>query len=282
MYTFIVENQYGEQMELTHNPAYSISSIDGLDPPDATINTTKNAGADGSEYNSSYANDRVITITLYINMPAETNRINLYRYFKSKFPTRLYYSNGSRNVYIDGYVQSVQVNFFEKKQTAQITINCPKPYFNTVSENVQEFSSIESLFEFPFSIPESGIPFSTISSYTEKSIINYGDVETGVIISLKANGAVVNPKIYNVLTKEYFNLNISLQDGDEIIINTRRGEKSVSLTRAGVTSGIVGLLQDGSTWFQLSPGDNVFTIDADSMVENISLTFTVIDQFEGV
>lgn len=282
MYNLSVQNKYGEVLGLTNNPNYAITEIDGLDPPESTINMTRNAGADGSEYNSSYVNSRQITITMYINSPAEQNRINLYRYFKSKFPVRLFYENDSRNVYIDGYVQKIDIAFFNKKQTAQVVINCPKPYFNNVNENVQEFINVIALFEFPFSIPKEGQEFSKIMPYIEKSIINNGDVETGVIITIRATGKIVNPKIYNVETREYFILNIELQDGDEITINTIRGEKAATLYRGGVSDGIVGYLAEGSTWFQLTPGDNIFTMDADAMAENMQLTFTLVDQFEGV
>lgn len=41
MFTLIAENKYGQQLELTHNDAYVITNIDGLDPPDAVINTTE-------------------------------------------------------------------------------------------------------------------------------------------------------------------------------------------------------------------------------------------------
>lgn len=282
MYTLIVQNKYGEQLELTHNPAYSITEIDGIDPPDANINTTRNAGADGAVFNSAYMNVRTITITLSINAPAESNRINLYKYFKSRFPVRLYYSNATRNVYIDGYVKSMPINFFNKKQTAQIVIECPQPLFNGDTASIQEFASVDSLFEFPFSIPEAGIEFSTLSAYVEKSIINNGDIDTGCVISIKALGQVVTPKIYNVETSESFILNVTLAAGDEITINTRRAEKSVTLLSNGVTTNIVGSLAEGSTWFQLSPGDNVFTIDADALPENMLVTFTLIDQYEGV
>lgn len=281
MYTLICENKYGDQIELTHNPAYNIVEITGFDPPDATINTTKNAGADGSVYNSSYINERQITITLVVNAPAEANRINLYRYFKSKFPVRLYYSNGTRDVYIDGYVQNIQIGYFEKKQTIQITVYCPKPLLNGTAEDIQDFSSVEALFEFPFSIEEP-IPFSEILLQVEKSIINYGDVDTGVLISIRATGTVVNPKIYNVDTGEHIFLNVTMAAGDVININTRQAEKSVTLTSNGVTTNIIGDFENGSTWFSLIPGDNVFTIDADNLAENMIVTFNIVDQYEGV
>lgn len=282
MYTLTVENKYDEQLALTDNPAYAITDIDGIDPPDANINTTKNAGADGSEFNSSYVNDRQITITMVVNAPAEVNRINLYKYFKSKFPVRLYYTNDTRDVYIDGYVQNISVGFFDKKQTVQIVIYCPKPYFNGATDSVQEFAAIEDLFEFPFDIAEEGTEFSDLLLGLEKSIINNGDVETGVVITLQATGSVVTPKIYNVETAESFILNTTLQAGDLVTINTRQGEKAITLLRNGVSSNLIGALEQGSSWFILNPGDNVFTVAADANPENMIVTFTVTDQYEGV
>lgn len=282
MYTLIVQNKYGEQLELTHNPAYAVTSIDGIDPPEATVNTTRNANYDGSVYNSSYINERQITVTLAINGPAEANRIKLYQYFKSKMPVRIFYKNNARNVYIDGYVQNMPIGFFEKKETVQITIICPQPKFNGKNENIQEFSSVNPLFEFPFSIPENGIPFSGIILAQEKSIINRGDLETGVIINIHALGTIINPKIYNVETLEHIYLNTTLQEGDDITINTRQGEKAVSLTRDGVTTNLISAFGYGSSWFQLVPGDNVFTVAADAGIEYFYATFTMVDQYEGV
>ena len=152
MYTLIVENAYNEQLELTHNDAYVITSIDGLDPPDATINTTKNANSDGSVFNSSYLNDRQIIITMAINSPAEVNRIALYQYFKTKMPLTLHYQNASRNVYINGYVQQMNIGFFDKKQIAQIIIVCPNPYFMDMATQSDVLSDVIDAFEFPFEI----------------------------------------------------------------------------------------------------------------------------------
>lgn len=283
MYTLIAQNQYGEQMELTHNPAYSIIEIDGLDPPDAAINTARNAGYDGSVFNSAYMKNRTITITMAINSPAEANRIALYRYFKSKIPVRLYYRNGQRNVYIDGYVQSMPVSFFARKQTVQIVILCPRPHFNGVTVQEQGFYTVESLFEFEFSIEEDDpIAFSEIILGVEKSIVNAGDLETGVLIQIEAAGVVDTPKIYDVDTSEYMIFDLQMAEGDLITINTRQGEKSVKMLHNGVTTNIIGQMRQGSSWFTLKPGDNLFTVAADDQGENMVVTFNVIDQYEGV
>ena len=282
MYSLKVKNKDGLITELTNNPAYSIKSIDGIDPPDATINTSKNAGADGSVFNSATVNDRQITLTMAINYPAEQNRIELYKYFKSKYPVTLYYKNDSRDVYIEGHVQSIQVGYFEKKQTFQVVISCSKPFFLGYYNDIQDFSTVIPLFEFPFDIPAAGIEFSEIEQNIEKSIMNKGDVDTGVLITIRATGAVDTPKIFNVETGEYYILDINLLLGDEITINTRIGEKSVTLLRDGVRSVIIGYLREGSTWFQLKPGDNVFTVAAESGIAYMYTSFEVMDLYEGV
>lgn len=279
MYTLIVENQYGEQLELTHNSHYNITNIDGLDPPDGVINTTRNANADGSVFNSAYVDNRTITITMSVNAPAEVNRIALYQYFKSKRPVKLRYRNRTRDVYISGYVKSMQIAYFEMKQVVQIVIFCPEPYFKNTESAEQSFSNIESLFEFAFSIPEEGVAFSNIDIDAERSVINHGDVETGAIIELHAIGTVQVPKITNSNTLESMTINANMVDGDSIVINTNRGQKSVMKNN---TTNLIGNLTQDSTWLQLIPGDNVFTVSANEGVNNLVVTFTVDSLFEGV
>lgn len=282
MYTLIAENKYGEQLEITNNPRYIITDIDGLYPPEGVINTTRVANMDGSAFNSSHINDRVITITMAINGPAEANRLLLYRYFKTKYPVRLYYKNGVRDVYIDGYVSKFSVEYFEKKQTAQIEISCPMTLFRAVKESVTEFTNIENMFVFPFAIEAVGRSFSEVALGEQKTIINGGDVETGVIIKLNALETVLNPKIYNVDTSDRMTLSVEMRAGDEITINTRKKEKSITLLRDGVQTNIVGKLDAGSTWFNLIPGDNVFTYEADEFPEHLQCIFIINNQFEGV
>lgn len=282
MYSLIVENKYTEQLELTHNVNYSISNIDGLNPPEATINTSKNAGADGSVFNSAYTNSRQIIITLAVNAPAEINRIALYKYFKPKQPVRLFYKNRTRDLFIDGYVQQMQVDYFEKKETVQITIQCPKPYFNGTGSSEQTLSSVVPLFEFPFSIPSEGIEFSSENDYIEKSIINNGDVDTGAVITITVTGSVVNPILYNLQLEQHLGFNATFEAGDTIRINTKQGEKAADLYRNGVKTSIVGNLIEDSVFFQFQPQDNLFTVTAEEGAANMRVTFDLVDQYEGV
>ena len=281
MYTFSVENKYGESLELTHNDNYVVKSIEGLDPPDNILNLSRIAGDDGSVFNSAYTDNRTITITLAVNEPAEANRIKLYKYFKAKMPLRVFYKNGERDVYIDGYVQSMPISFFAKKQVVQIVIVCPRPFFKGRFENVTDFSTVDALFEFPFSI-ESPIPFSDMDADDTAVVENDGDVETGALITISTIGAVTNPKIINSQTNEYFQIDDTFASGDVIILNTTKKEKSVVKVSDGVTTSLVGKINYGSTWLQLVPGSNVFYVTASVGAANLVTSFEVVNLFEGV
>lgn len=282
MYGLKVENERGNTLELTNNPNYTVYKINGLNPPQATINTSVNTTTDGSSVNSVRVGNRNIVIYTTIEGDVEVNRINLYKYFPIKKPVKLYFTNRSREVYIEGKVELIECDLFTNKQVAQISIICPKPYFKAVDELVTMFSDVSALFEFPFSIGAAGVEVSAITTNIRKSIVNIGDVDTGVIIKLFATGSVVNPIIYDVLKRTHLKLNFTLLAGDTIVINTNVGEKSIELIRDGMTYNAMGYMAQSSTWFVLSSGDNVFAYDAESGGSNLQLTFSTAVLYMGV
>ena len=125
MYSLKVENERGEALELTGNPNYTVYKIEGLNPPQATINSSVNTTTDGSSINSVRLENRNIVIYTTIEGDVEANRINLYKYFPVKKTVKLYFSNSSREVYIEGKVELIECDLFSNKQVAQISIICP-------------------------------------------------------------------------------------------------------------------------------------------------------------
>lgn len=282
MYTLIIENHKGEQLQLTQNPNYSITGIEGLPPPTASINTAINANFDGSTYRSSRLNERNIVISLAIEGNVEINRIELYKYIKTKKKCVVYYKNNSRDVSIAGYVESMEVAIFDAKEMVQISIICPRPYFEDVIKTMLDMSATSAMFEFPFSIPDEGIEFSTLTVATESIVQNLGDVETGAVIIFHATGPASNPAIYNVDTGESFKVNISMSAGDLVIIDTIKGEKGVTSVINGVTTNIINNVDMGSTWLQFESGANTMLYNADSYPENLQCYITFNNLYEGV
>jgi hypothetical protein len=282
MYSLKVENDRGNTLELTGNPNYNVFKIEGLNPPKATINSSVNTTTDGSSINSVRLENRNIVIYTTIEGDVEANRINLYKYFPPKKTVTVYFKNGTRDVCIEGVVELIECDLFTNRQVAQISLICPQPYFKAVNEIVSYFSEINNLFEFPFSISEAGMEFSAITTNVRKSIINTGDVESGIIIRLYAIGTVVKPIIYDVFKRTHIALNLTMEANDQIIINTNLGKKSITLVRNGVSSNIMGYMTPDSKWLTLDLGDNVFTYTSDSGNSNLQLSFTTSLLYGGV
>jgi hypothetical protein len=282
MYEFKVKYNEDSIYTLTSNPNYTLYKIEGLEPPQASVNTSANATSDGSTVNSIKVPQRNLVLYMTIEGDVETNRINLYKYFPYKRNIELYYKNNTRNVFIEGYVESINVGHFDEKQIAQISIICPQPYFKAIDDVVNYFSEVSKLFEFPFSISKSGVEFSAISTNIRKSIINAGEVESGAIIELNAIGTVVNPVIYDVFKRTHLRLNFTMEINDKITINTYQGKKSITLTRDGVTTNAMGYMTPDSTWLTLDVGDNVYAYESDSGNANLQITFTTSALYGGV
>ena len=284
MYSLTVENKAGNTLTLTQNEnTYQIQQIEGLAPPQATVNLTNVVGMDGAKFNSAKLEPREIVLYIKINGNAERNRINLYQYFSTKSFVKLYYTNGERNVYIEGIVQSFDCDFFAKGEIAQISILCPYPYFKDIVEIVSDISNVQGLFTFPFSI-ETPIPFSEYSDGGESTLFNESQSDIGMVIRATFNGNVNSLEIRNVLTGEDFEVDYSFIADDVLIADTNSGNKSVKLIRAGNTTNLFPYVKSGSVFLQLHTGNNTFAFAADAGAsdDNVTITLSHRAEYHGV
>ena len=277
-----IKNNTGEVLNLSTSPNYTLYDVTGVTPLPVNINSSVNATSDGSTINSMRTDNRNIVLYVAIQGDVERNRLNLYKYFPYKKQISIYCKTDTRNVYIEGYTELIDIKLFSNQQVAQISIICPQPYFKDINELITSFSQVESLFSFPFSIPGTGTELSIIGNDIRKNIINTGEVDTGMIIELFAISEVVNPVIYDVLNRTHIKLDFTMHSNDIIYINTYSGQKSITLLRDGVESNIISYLTYTSNWLTLSQGDNVFTYDAERGASNIKLTFRTLTLYGGV
>lgn len=286
MYTAKIENSTGDTLTLTQNESnFQIVSITGLNPPPAQVNTTPIAGLDGAVFNSAKLNTRNIVIMIKINGDIEANRQRLYNLFRTKEQCTFYFQNENRDVYIEGYIETCEVDLFSNGETMQVSIVCPQPYFKAIDEIITDISSTVAAFVFPFSINiGSPIAFSNFDTTREVDIYNASESETGIQIQIYCDEAVSTIEIKNTTTGDNFELNYAFEAGDQILINTNKGQKSVKLIRNGITSNLFSALQKGSVFFQLQVGDNNFSYLADNGTNNdhVFITFAYFMTYRGV
>lgn len=306
IYSIVVTNYLGDRIKLELGKpdvsGFLIKSITGLGPAKANVNTTEVSTNDGSLFNSARLSQRNIVLDMvFINTvygeSIEDLRQKSYKYFPLKKSVELTIETDNRYVKTTGYVESNEPNIFSSQEGTQISIICPDPYFYSAGEdgnNVTNFYSIDPIFEFPFSnesLDEPLLVFSEIQIKTEGVITYHGDSEIGVMIYIHAIGPATNINIYNTETREVMRINtekISSLTGkgivasDDIVINTAKGEKSITLIREGVSYNILNCLDKNTDWFTLAKGDNIFAFTADSGVTNLQFRVENKVIYEGV
>lgn len=284
MFELILENAAGDQLTFGMNSPFTVTEIQGLNPPDATINTSQIAIMDGAKFNSSKLNMRQINVAFAIEYQAAANRIEVFKVLKSKQYVKMTYIGEYRNVFIEGYIQSINISYFEKKQIVTCSILCPDPYFKQAQEIVDRLTNIISAFHFPFSsTADPQLVFGYVSNDIGITIENDGDVDCGMIIELYARSAVSDPKIFNYITQDFIGLDFDMQTADLITIDTRQGHKTVMLTRSGVQTNLFNYVMQNSTWLQLEANGSTFVYEVGTGdAADLVVTFKHNNLFEGV
>mgnify|MGYP003289573916 CR=1 FL=1 len=286
MFVAKIENTKKQILTLTQDESrFQIYNIEGLNPPKATINSSKIAGLDGSKFNSAKLDERNIVIYIKLNGNVEANRLFLYSFFNTKEWCKFYYKNGSRDVYIEGYVEAAECSLFTNNEIMQVSILCPNPYFKAMQEIVDDISKTISKFTFPFSINlNEPIEISTLDTSKVTNVYNDSETETGVIIQIDVLDNVNVILIRSVTTGETLRLTYAFMENDRIIIDTNKGKKSIILIRNAIQYNIFGAMAKGSSFFQLGIGDNWFSYLIDSGVNDdlVNISFKHYTLYRGV
>lgn len=290
MYIAKIENRRGDVLTLTQNESeYQVERIDGLNPPSAQINMLNMANIDGAKFNSSKLNTREIVIMIRISGggdEVEERRHRLYRYFPTKDWCKFYYTNNFRDVWIEGYVNTVEVSPFDNKQLMQISILCPQSYFKSAQLIIDDISKQLPLFEFPFSFGSKGatnvyvpedpdtddaIPFSEIDMERITNVYNDSESECGMTVEIDVIQPITSITLQNTDTGEFLQINHSFNVNDKIIIVTNLGQKSIHLIRDGIDYNLFTSLVKGSTFLQLNIGNNFFSFTLNDGADDSSV-----------
>lgn len=296
-----VTNYLGESLTIpmknSESTGFILHDMTGLGPPTASVNTSKVATKDGSKYNSARAEERNIVLPMYFTpIPTiEDARHRSYKYFPLKKPVILAFKTDNRECQIVGYVETNEPDICSDREGCQVSIICPNPYFSSIYDTVTSFSGVEASFEFPFSNEDTSNPHIEFGKIVVKAenIVRYGgDAESGVQIRIAASATVKNITIYNVDTRGTMHIyhdklvaltGSGIVKGDEIIITTDKGSRSVTLLRNGKSTNILNAIDPrNDEWFSLTKGDNIFAYTADEGSDYLMFVVDHTTLYEGI
>lgn len=263
----------GDRLPLANNDLFFLTNVDGMTIAETSIASSTIGGADGDIVNNVQANARGIVLDLRIRngVDVEEAKRAVLRIVKIKQKGTLEWTQNGRTVVISGVVESVDMPRWTNAVTMQIALYCSQPYWEDIDFVVQQISEAIDLHYFTdgttdmLYFPDEGIPLGEYDTIRTKQFFNDGDVAVGLEISIVAFATVTNPIIYdgngNFLGVGYGDgaKRVRMQTGDNIVIKTHKGQKSILLNGESV----LHKLRPQSTWLQMEAGDNLFTINSD-------------------
>lgn len=154
---------------------------------------------------------------------------------------------------------------------------CADPMFSTKNGILTQIALVLPKFHFPLIIPkDNGIILGLRQPNLLATIVNDGDIDTGMVIEFSCNTTVVNPSLLHVETQEFIKINKTITPGETLTVSTVSGNKYVKGYHDGQTENYFKYWDWDSTWLQMYRGVNVLKYDADSGVEGlaVSVSFT--------
>ena len=150
----------------------------------------------------------------------------------------------------------------------------PFPFFYSVDDAHYNIGGTVPMFSFPVNY---ATPHKFGERGTEKytNVYNSGDIAVPFNVYMETFGTSANPLIVNLDTQEYLKLNGTLNTGD--VANIYRDSNNIlraELSTGGEVVDILSWIDDGSTLFQLNPGDNIIAFDDDGGGSSLTVKFS--------
>lgn len=286
-------NERGESIELSTESVYHCNvskDVDGIAGVTNVVYSTNSMGQHGDTYVGQRIEARDIDIVGHINtrdkQQAYELRRQLLKVFNPELSGTLTYEFGSFKRVINCRLHG-EPKLPRKEVLIEFTIplDCLNPFWREEDEQKEDIASWVAAWEFPCEIEQDN-PQSMIFGYRAESVIvdcyNEGDVSTGMRIRFTALGTITNPILLNVDTNEFIKLNVTMQTGDVIEVNTKYGSKGATLIRDGQKTDYFRYVDVDSTFMQLAIGDNNFRYDAESGVNSMEVSIFYNKEYLGV
>lgn len=275
--------KYKDGVVLTAAEPFIMSTVKGLGGVENSILSSTVVGMNGSYYQGNRTEPRVIPCTVYVH---GKNRRDMYEQrcrligmltAKDKLGT-LYYTNDYISVKLAA-TPHIPPDFTERIKNynkADIQFWCPSPDWEALESRKETIAYVEGIsFKLPFQFP---VSFSMLKDEIDIDYIGTAPAPVKITIA----GPAENPTLTNETTvKSIGLLGKSLASGEELVINTERGKKSVKLHKDGVVQDAFQYINPVSEFWNLECGNNhiVYKSD-DSLATRISIEY--VERYSGV
>lgn len=266
----VVKNELGFELQLTQNEdMFKVTNISGLEPPKMAIYSSNVYTIPGEVFNYAKDEKRNIVIEMFLVNDVSYDINQLVTAFKSTQKITLEFDD---RFTIDGYVETLTYDEFSDKVACQISIMCLYPYFLSANIQSTSFLGLESLFQFPFSLPVEGQPFGNLreNPNTEIDVTNTG-MKTGCRIEIYFNDNATNIELKNLTNNSELIINRDFWLGETLIVDFTGVNKIVMVNGKNIISNVLPT----NNFLYLSSGVNRITYKVEQGLNynNIDITY---------
>lgn len=253
---------------------FIITGVTGLGKPDIRTSSFLFSGRSGGMVTDQLYGFRIIAITGEIGSNSMTllqhklDRKAMLEALPIGSTVPVYITDFFGDTYrVDARVTDVKLEYKRRGYRSDflIQLTAGDPYFYSTDGGDEQSATVERVAEGGYITPYV-LPVAWDAGGAPTIVNNSGEDNYYPIVKLQ--NKALNPTITNLATGETFGLDISLLDGDEVIIDMYN--RTVTLNG----SDILGNKTDDSIWWALMPGDNPILLSTDTADDPVTAIVT--------
>lgn len=260
---------------------WKITKLEGVDSPNFSLFTDKNAIGDGALLSGKRVDDRDVYVEAKSRFPHKNEelRARALAFFNPKYTYRLHVTYQGITRWISGELEGFSVpsgNVYQN-MIMKVRFYCSDPYFRSEDNFGKDIASSQRMFGFPYIQTAKIKTVSSAFNFAKLvKITNDGDVETYCMARILFSGQTTNPKI---VKDDYFvRVCDTFTSGDILEIDFA----NATIRKNGVN--IIQKIDRGSTFtsMQLDVGTSKIGFAADTGDSNMSVTIYFNKLYLGV
>lgn len=274
--TFRYVNENGESVTFTYNDGFLINKPIGIDTLQVSLSQATGIDQVGATIQSVNIQPRPVTVSgVLVGEFQLQNKELLLSVVRPDLTAKLYADDYYLNV---RPTSTPTIDPSAKFAKFQFSVLAAYPYWQRDSSIRSVLSGLQYMFKFPWNISRQ-YQFSQLMETQFINVPNHGQLPVPMTVTFFARGDCVNPKLTNVNTGKFMEINKSLIAGERVVVEITHDRTYVT---SSVDGDIRGALSLKSTLNRLDVGDNVLKPESEEGRKQLEVSIDFATEIVGI
>lgn len=274
--TFRYVNENSESVTFTYNDGFLINKPIGIDTLQVSLSQATGIDQVGATIQSVNIQPRPVTVSgVLVGEFQLQNKERLLSVVRPDLTAKLYADDYYLNV---RPTSTPTIDPSAKFAKFQFSVLAAYPYWQRDSSIRSVLSGLQHMFKFPWNISRP-YQFAKLMETQFINVPNHGQLPVPMTVTFFARGDCVKPKLTNVNTGKFMEINKSLVAGERVVVEITHDRTYVT---SSVDGDIRGALSLKSTLNRLDVGDNVLKPEAEEGRKQLEVSIDFATEIVGI